>query len=58
MPLVIGPLDGLGLEGACGPCIGLEHDLGLGVAQAISLVGITSQWLIHATCPSKRSPPT
>jgi len=22
MPLVIGPLDGLGLEGACGPCIG------------------------------------
>jgi len=22
MPLVSGPLDGLGLEGACGPCIG------------------------------------
>jgi len=31
MLLVIGPLDGLGLEGECGHVLGLEHDLGLGV---------------------------
>ena len=42
MPLVIGPLDGLGLEMHVGHGLGLAHDLGLGVAQAISLIGITS----------------
>jgi len=42
MPLVIGPLDGLGLEMHVGHGLGLVHDLGLGVAQAISLIGITS----------------
>jgi len=33
---------GLGLKVHDGHGLGLEHDLGLGVAQAISLVGITS----------------
>jgi len=33
---------GLGLKVHVGHVLGLEHDLGLGVAQAISLVGITS----------------
>jgi len=32
---------GLGLKVHVGHVLGLEHDLGLGVAQAISLVGIT-----------------
>jgi len=45
MPLVIGPLDGLGLEIHVGHGLGLVHDLGLGVGQAISLVGITSHAL-------------
>jgi len=31
MPLVIGPLDGLGLEMHVGHVLGLKHDLGLGV---------------------------
>jgi len=42
MHLVIKPLDGLGLEMHVGHGLGLVHDLGLGVAQPISLVGITS----------------
>jgi len=42
MLLVIGPLDRLGLEMHVGHGLGLVHDLGLGVGQAISLVGITS----------------
>jgi len=33
---------GLGLKVHDGHGLGLEHDLSLGVAQAISLVGITS----------------
>jgi len=35
---------GLGLKVHDDHGLGLEHDLGLGVAQAISLVGITSLW--------------
>jgi len=31
MPLVIGPLDGLGLKMHVGHELGLKHDLGLGV---------------------------
>jgi len=42
MPLVIRPLDGLGLDVHVRHGLGLEHDLGLGIAQAISLVWITS----------------
>jgi len=41
-PLLLGLLMGLGLKVHDGHGSGLEHDLGLGVAQAISLVGITS----------------
>jgi len=37
----------LGLKVHDGHGLGLEHDLGLGVAQAISLVGITSILLFH-----------
>jgi len=33
---------GLGFKVHDGHGLGLEHDLGLGVAQAISLIGITS----------------
>jgi len=33
---------GLGLKVHVDHVLGLEHDLGLGVAQGISLVGITS----------------
>jgi len=40
--LLLGLLMGLGLKVHDGHGSGLEHDLGLGVAQAISLVGITS----------------
>jgi len=40
--LLLGLLMGLGLKMHVGHVLGLEHDLGLGVAQAISLVGITS----------------
>jgi len=42
MPLVIGPLDGLWLEMHVGHGLGLMHDLGLGIGQAISFVGIIS----------------
>ena len=42
MLLVIGLLMGLGLKVHVGHVLGLEHDLDLGVAQAISLVGIAS----------------
>jgi len=42
MPLVIVPLDWLRLDMHAGHGLGLVHDLGLGVAQAISLVGMTS----------------
>jgi len=35
---------GLGLKVHVGHVLVLEHDLGLGVAQVISLVGITSHW--------------
>ena len=43
-PLLLGFLMGLGLKVHDGHGLGLEHDLGLGVAQAISLVGITSKF--------------
>jgi len=51
MPLVIGPLNGLELEMHVGHGLGLVHDLGLGIAQAISLIGITSlfPWNIPPT---------
>jgi len=52
MTLVIGPLDGLGLDVHVGHGLGLEHDLGLGVAQAINLVGITSQHVFAITIKS------
>jgi len=35
MPLVIGPLDELGLEMHVGHGLGLEHDLGLGVGRML-----------------------
>jgi len=41
-PLLLGLLMGLALKVHDGNGLDLEHDLGLGVAQAISLVGITS----------------
>ena len=41
-PLLLGLLMGLGFKVHDGHGLGLEHDLGLGVAQAISLIGITS----------------
>jgi len=41
-PLLLGLLMGLGLKVYDGHGLGLEHDLGLGVAQGISLIGITS----------------
>jgi len=34
MPLVIGPLDGYGLEMHVGHGLGLVHDFGLGVGQS------------------------
>jgi len=49
MSLVIGPLDGLRLKIHVGHGLGLEHDMGLGIAQAISLVGITSLTLEWST---------
>jgi len=44
--LLLGLLIGLGLKVHDGHGLGLEHDLGLGVAQAISLVGTTSKYIL------------